>query len=100
MLKSPITRLRLIGISEGVSFLLLLGVAMPLKYLWGMRLAVQLMGWAHGLLFVLFVILVKPAIDQARWPLWRGLLLVGAALVPLGPFFADASLKARERELR
>jgi integral membrane protein len=84
---------------EGVSFLALLAVAMPLKYVWGMPLAVKLVGWAHGLLFVLFLLLVRPAIHQARWPFWRGLILVGAALVPFGPFLADPSLRSRQRAI-
>jgi len=96
MLNSPIGRLRLVGICEAISFLLLLVVAMPLKYLADMPLAVKLVGWAHGVLFISFVLLVLPAISQAGWPLRRGALLVGAALVPFGPFLADRSLKAAQ----
>ena len=48
-------RLRLVGGLEGISYLLLLGVAMPLKYLAGMPAMVQVAGWIHGLLFTLFV---------------------------------------------
>ena len=81
---------------EAISFLLLLGVAMPLKYLADMPLAVKLVGWAHGGLFIAFVALVLPAISQAGWSLWRGALLIGAALVPFGPFIADRSLKAAQ----
>jgi len=98
MLNSPIGRLRLIGMCEAISFLLLLGVAMPLKYLAGMPLAVKLVGWAHGVLFVAFVMLILPAISQAGWPLRRAVLLFGAALVPFGPFFADRSLKDAQRK--
>ena len=96
MLNSAIGRLRLVGMCEAVSFLLLLGVAMPLKYLADMPLAVKLVGWAHGVLFIAFLLLILPAISQAGWPLRRGALLVGAALVPFGPFLADRSLKAAQ----
>ena len=96
MLNSAIGRLRLVGMCEAVSFLVLLGVAMPLKYWADMPLAVKLVGWAHGGLFITFVALVVPAISQAGWSLWRGALLIGAALVPFGPFLADRSLKAAE----
>jgi len=98
MLNSAIGRLRLVGKCEAVSFLLLLGVAMPLKYLADLPLAVKLVGWAHGVLFIAFVLLVLPAIQQAGWPLRRGALLVGAALVPFGPFLADRSLKAAQEK--
>ena len=47
-------RLRAVGMVEAVSFLLLLGVAMPLKYFAGMPLAVKIAGWIHGLLFIAF----------------------------------------------
>ena len=98
MLNSPIGRLRLVGMCEAVSFLLLLGVAMPLKYLADMPLAVKYVGWAHGVLFIAFVMLILPAIVQAGWPLRRGALLLGAALVPFGPFLADRSLKAAQEK--
>jgi len=98
MLNSAIGRLRLVGMCEAVSFLLLLGVAMPLKYLADMPLAVKLVGWAHGVLFITFVLLILPAVSQAGWPLRRGALLFGAALVPFGPFFADRSLKAAQEK--
>ena len=52
MLSHSIGRLRAIGMLEGVSFLVLLGVAMPLKYLAGMPAAVKIVGWVHGILFV------------------------------------------------
>jgi len=98
MLNSAIGRLRLVGMCEAVSFLLLLGVAMPLKYLADMPLAVKLVGWVHGVLFIAFLLLILPAISQARWPLRRGVILAGAALVPFGPFLADRSLKAAQEK--
>lgn len=98
MLNSPIGRLRLVGMCEAVSFLLLLGVAMPLKYLADMPLAVRYVGWAHGVLFIAFVMLILPAISQAGWPLRRAALLFGAAFVPFGPFLADRSLKEAQQQ--
>jgi integral membrane protein len=44
--------LRAVSLTEGLSFLLLLLVAMPLKYAWGYPHAVQYLGWAHGALFL------------------------------------------------
>ncbi|MFW5972756.1 MAG: DUF3817 domain-containing protein, partial [Bacteroidota bacterium] len=55
MLRTALSRLRLIGFIEGLSYLALLGIAMPLKYMAGMPMAVRYVGWIHGVLFVLYV---------------------------------------------
>jgi integral membrane protein len=90
---TPVTALRAIGLVEGVSFLLLLGVAMPLKYLAGMPLAVKVLGWAHGVLFIVFCAALLRAVVAARWPLARGAIVFGAALLPFGPFVIDRRLR-------
>ena len=97
MLRSAVGRLRAAGMIEGVSFLLLLGVAMPLKYFAGMPLAVKVAGWLHGLLFMVFCIVLLEAHTSQKWPLrWSGLLLL-AALMPFGPFLIDGRLKRAGR---
>jgi integral membrane protein len=87
-----VQRLRRVGAVEGVSFLLLLGIAMPLKYLLDMPLAVKVVGWAHGLLFLLFL----AALVQARRHARLSIPLLGvafvASLVPFGPFLIDRRL--------
>lgn len=84
---------------EGVSYVLLLGVAMPIKYLGGVPEPVKYVGWAHGLLFVLYVLLLADAMLRFRWSLKRGLLYFIASLLPFAPFFVERSLK-HEEELR
>lgn len=59
--------LRLVGLLEGVSFLVLLGIAMPLKHFAGRPEAVRVVGMAHGVLFILFVVLVLIVARQRRW---------------------------------
>lgn len=93
MLKDPLARLRLLGMLEGVSFLVLLGIAMPLKYLAGQPQAVRIVGSAHGLLFVLFVAAVLHAAVEMRWPLRRIVAALAAAVLPFGPFVFDAHLR-------
>jgi integral membrane protein len=93
LMKTPIGRLRLIGWVEGLSFLLLLGVAMPLKYMLGMPLAVKLVGWAHGVLFVLFCMALAAAAHAGKWSLIRVGTVFVAALVPFGPFLIDRGLQ-------
>ena len=88
-MKRSITQLRRVGYLEGVSFLVLLGVAMPLKYFAGMPQAVKFTGWIHGVLFVAYCLAILRAMREGRWPLSRGVLLFVAALLPCGPFVVD-----------
>jgi integral membrane protein len=92
LLKTSVGRLRVAGFLEGMSFLILLGIAMPLKYLAGRPEAVQVVGMAHGVLFVLYVVLVGLAQREQRWPLRTSAWLLVAAFLPFGPFVADARL--------
>jgi integral membrane protein len=99
-MRTAIGRLRVIGLLEGTSFLILLGIAMPLKYLLGLPLAVKLVGWVHGLLFVLFCVVLALAARSARWPLLRVGGVFVAALLPFGPFLIDGRLKREDLDQR
>jgi integral membrane protein len=90
--------LRITALIEGTSFLLLVGVAMPLKYYAGMPLAVKYTGWAHGVLFVGLCLLLLQVMLAARWSLGRGALVFVAALVPFGPFLLDKHMRRWELE--
>ena len=96
-LQSPVGRVRFIGHIEGVSFLLLMGVAMPLKYLADQPLAVTYVGWAHGLLFILLCLAIFQAWIGRALTFSRSLTTFIAALVPFGPFLIDSHL-ARDEE--
>jgi integral membrane protein len=91
-----VRRLRIVALAEGVSFLVLLGVAMPLKYAAGMPLAVKIVGWIHGLLFVLFCLTLAVAGRAHRWPLGRAALILAVGLLPFGPFLMDGRLRREE----
>ncbi|SKA90063.1 integral membrane protein [Prosthecobacter debontii] len=92
---SPLASLlRRLTLVEGVSFLLLLGVAMPLKYFAELPIAVKIVGWAHGLLFVVVCALLLQVMIKAQWPVLRCVLVLISALVPFGPFLLDSRLKA------
>jgi len=95
LLSTPLGRLRVVGIIEGLSFLVLLGVAMPLKYLAGMPTAVRIVGSIHGGLFLLYAVVLLVAWLDRGWSVWRAGALMVAAVVPFGPFVAERSL-ARE----
>lgn len=97
-MKNPVATLRKTALIEGVSFLVLLGVAMPLKYVWQVPLAVKLVGWAHGVLFVMVCVLLAYVLKVARWPFSRAAAVLIAALLPFGPFVLDRRLVEYERE--
>lgn len=91
-LTTVLGRLRLIGALEGISFLLLLFVAMPLKYLAGEPGAVRVVGMAHGILFLMYLGAVLQAHLEYAWPVRRSLWFVVASVLPFGPFVADAKI--------
>jgi integral membrane protein len=91
--------LRAVSLTEGVSYLLLLLVAMPLKYLWDQPLAVKYTGWAHGVLFMALGALVLLAMWRAALPFKLAVIVGIAALLPAGPFFADRLLKRHQQSL-
>jgi integral membrane protein len=95
---NPVPFLRRVGRTEAVSFLLLLGIAMPLKYLAGQPLAVKIVGWAHGVLFVIFGLALLRVWITARWPFLRVVAVFIAALLPFGPFVIDRRMRAWELE--
>jgi integral membrane protein len=99
LLKTPIGRLRAIAFLEGCSFLLLLGIAMPLKYLAGLPVAVRIVGSIHGALFILFCAALAHAMVVARWSMARGGLVFASSLVPFGTFAIDGRLKREDEAL-
>ncbi len=98
-LNSSLGRLRVVGFWEGISFLVLLGIAMPLKYLAGWPDAVRVVGMAHGVLFVLYVAAALQAALEHDWPWRRTALVMVASVLPAGPFVVDAKiLREAEKE--
>ena len=95
-LNTSVGRLRLCGMFEAISFLLLLGIAMPLKYLAGWPMAVRWVGMAHGVLFMLYVLLVLLAWLDKKIPVVHALLAVICSVIPFGPFLIDRKLAADE----
>jgi integral membrane protein len=89
LIKTSLGRLRIIAFTEGVSYLILLFVAMPLKYIWGQPAAVKNFGSIHGLLFVLYILYVFLCKIEYRWTLKKTLVLLGISIIPFGNFYAD-----------
>lgn len=96
-LSRTIGRLRLTGVLEGLSFIILLAIAMPMKYLAGKPQMVSIVGMAHGVLFVLYIILTVVAKFQYPWSWKKMLFLWVASVVPFGTFYADYKVLRFER---
>lgn len=94
--KTSVGRVRMMGMLEGTSFLLLMGVAMPLKYLAHMPEAVKWTGWVHGILFILYCLALLTALTEGKLSFGRAALAFVAALLPFGPFVIDRRLAADE----
>lgn len=92
LLSTQIGRLRILAFVEGVSFLILLFVTMPLKYGFGMPGPNKVFGMVHGLLFVLYVLAVIQAKIEQDWPVKKMLLALLASIIPFGTFWADVKL--------
>ena len=98
VMKNPIAALRKIALVEGLSYLVLLGIAMPLKYALDLPLAVKIVGWIHGVLFVWLCLLILLAMLRAGLSLARATAVFIASLLPFGPYVLDKRMVAWEKE--
>jgi integral membrane protein len=96
MFKTTIGRLRMIGIIEGISFLALLFIAMPMKYWGDIPEAVTIVGAVHGLLFALYYLAVIHVWVEKSWPMRKVALAAIAAILPFGPFVLDHKVLKHE----
>jgi integral membrane protein len=95
-MKKTFSWFRKVAFAEGISFLVLLGIAMPLKYFADMPMAVTVVGGLHGILFVGFIALAYMVKEQHNkkfsWLMKAGL----ASILPFGTFIADKEWKKQE----
>ena len=94
---SALKNLTIMGYLEGTSFLLLLGVAMPLKYMLGIPEAVKYVGMAHGAFFIAYILMLLITTSKIKMPLWAMPAGVLGSFLPFGPFIFDYLLKKRLR---
>jgi integral membrane protein len=93
----PVNNFRRVAVLEGWSFIILLFIAMPFKYMLDFPLMVKYVGWIHGALFIAYVLLMINASIQAGWKFGRVIWAFVASLLPFGTFVLDRQLK---RELK
>jgi integral membrane protein len=92
-LSKSLHRFRIIAIAEGISFLILLGIAMPLKYIFHFPQAVKIFGWAHGALFVAFIYAAFAVFSNFKKPFSWLAKAFAASVLPFGTFVLDKELK-------
>jgi integral membrane protein len=91
LLKTALGRLRIVAFIEGCSYLLL-GFTMILKYKFSIPQPNHIVGLAHGILFVLYIVLLLQVSLLHRWNLLKMFLAFLASLIPFGTFYADKVL--------
>lgn len=92
-LTTKIGILRLISFLEGISLLLLVGIAVPMKYFANDPRLVQSIGPVHGFLFLAFIVLIASVSFQYKWRIKDTILLVLiASFVPFGTFYVDKKI--------
>ena len=90
LLKTSIGRLRIAGFLEGLSLLVLMGFAMPMKYIAGDPSYVRMIGSMHGALFILFVIQLYLTAEEKNWNYKDiPLKLMISCFIPFGTFYLD-----------
>ena len=97
--KKLLHRFRMIGIAEGISFLILVLIAMPLKYIFHFPQAVKMFGWVHGALFVSFIYFAFEVFGSFKKPFSFLVKAFFASILPFGTFVLDKQLKTEEEAL-
>lgn len=87
-------RFSLFNTAEGWSFIILLFIAMPMKYMMGMPVAVKIVGMIHGLLFIGFCVYLVLAYHEAKFSQKESIIFFIASLIPFGTFFTHKKINA------
>lgn len=80
---------KIISYLEGISYLLLLFVGVPMKYALGNPVVVKALGMPHGLLFIAYIIMAIYVKDRFGWNAKTFLLVLLASIIPFGTFYID-----------
>lgn len=98
MLKSAFGRFRIISIIEGLSYLLLVFVAMPIKYLGDNPYPVKVVGMGHGVLFILFCFALLHVMVKCKWNLGLSFKLFVYSLIPFGFIIIEKEIKKQTKD--
>ncbi len=89
-----VKKFSLINTLEGYSYLILLFIAMPLKYIMGFAIAVKIAGMIHGTLFIALVILMYLSYKEVKWEFKENIVFFIASLIPFGTFFTKKRIQS------
>jgi integral membrane protein len=95
MFKNPLPSFLLVAFLEGCSFLLF-AITMPLKYMMGLPKPNYFIGMAHGILFLLYLVLLFQVSYQYKWSLKKIFLSFIVSLIPFGTFYANKKIYSKE----
>ena len=84
----------------GIGLVILVFVAMPLKYFFGQPLLVAIVGMAHGFLYMAYIVITLLLAERCLWRPVDALVILVAGTIPLASFFAERRVTARVREHR
>ena len=98
MIKNSVKKFGQINSLEGYSYIILLFIAMPLKYIFAFPIAVKIVGMVHGVLFIIFCFLLIRASLDAKWSTKYSAIFFIASLIPFGTFFTKGKIKTYEQE--
>lgn len=96
MMKNTLGQLRIAGILDGISLVVLLFIAMPLKYWMDIPMAVTIVGSVHGFIFVSYVLVILYVQIRLKWNIIWSMLALAVAFIPFGNFIYDWQLKKME----
>lgn len=96
MLETPIGRFRMMGFVEGLSLIILLFIAMPLKYFAGLPEVVTVVGALHGGFFIAYLLIIIYTTYKIRWSVLWAISAVVVAFIPFGNIILDAKLKKQD----
>ncbi|MCB0536731.1 MAG: DUF3817 domain-containing protein [Chitinophagales bacterium] len=80
---------KILAITEGISFLLILFITMPLKYFADMPMPNKIVGMAHGFLFIAYVVMVFMVKNKFKWTKQQTMLALLASIIPFGTFYIE-----------
>ncbi len=98
-LQTEIGRLRLLALLEGISYLLILFITVPMKYWLHSPMPNKVVGMAHGLLFILYILAVIKGKFTFGWDVKTTFRALLASIIPFGTFWADAKIFVKHDQL-
>ncbi len=98
LLPTALGQFRIISITEGISYLVLLFIAMPLKYWADIPMAVRIVGSAHGFLFIVYMVALLRVWMEEEWKIWKVVTAFILSVIPFGAFVFEVPLKREWRQ--